>query len=249
MCVKQFIDFDLVVTCLGMYSKKKKSKSSTDVHLKMFSTALFIMIHSPSFLPLFAHKPGYWAQRTCTHYHFPWCRSGAHWGVRCSSGAASLRWCSQGGCAVTCRLSQPCPRNSSLCAVTGPSESLAWASVPLPVGTVEPLGSEASDVTPPPRPVLPHVWVNEVQESEQLLSLLSQQSRPARLLCSLSDGQGEPHALDSYMELQIFFSSSTWNTARFFHEHNWPRPQWLPFFSSLSTPSLTREVQPNLTQP
>ena len=95
--------------------------------------------------------------------------------------------------------------NSSLCTVTVPSESLAWASVPLPVGTVEPLGSEASDVTPPPRPVLPHVWVNEVQESEQLLSLLSQQSRPARLLCSLSDGQGEPHALDSYMELQIFF--------------------------------------------
>lgn len=24
MCVKQFIDFDLVVTCLGMYSKKNK---------------------------------------------------------------------------------------------------------------------------------------------------------------------------------------------------------------------------------
>lgn len=40
------------------------------------------------------------------------------------------------------------------------SESLAWVSVPLPVGTVEPLGSEASDVTTPqPGPVLPHVWV------------------------------------------------------------------------------------------
>ena len=47
--------------------------------------------------------------------------------------------------------------------------------------------------------------MSEVQEREQLLSLLSQESRSARLLCSLSDGQGEPHALDSYMELQVFF--------------------------------------------
>ena len=61
MCVKQFIDSDLVVTCLGMYSKEKKSKSSTDVHLRMFSTALFIIIMTSfaTFLPLFAHQPGY----------------------------------------------------------------------------------------------------------------------------------------------------------------------------------------------
>lgn len=82
---------------------------------------------------------------------------------------------------------------------------------------------------PPPRARSPS-RVSEVQESKQLLSLLSQESRSAHLLCSLSDGQGEPHALDSYMELQGFFSSSTWNTARFFHVHNWPRPRWLPFF-------------------
>lgn len=91
--------------------------------------------------------------------------------------------------------------------------------------------------------------MSEVQEREQLLSLLSQESRSARLLCSLSDGQGEPHALDSYMELQVFFPVLLGIQPDSFMCIIGQGLDGCLSFSLPSMSSLTSEVQPNLTQP